>query len=78
MSSQQNLKLEREKELENLHGQISLLGNFLNLTTAIIGANFLRIARAEIKRLIDEINSCTESTREPLFNAELGFDKDGK
>lgn len=54
------------------------MGNFLNLSAVLMGANLLKIVRVEIKRLSDELDNCLDGKRDPLFHAELGFNKDGK
>ena len=56
----------------------SLIGNFLNLSVALMGANLLKIVRVETKRLSDELDNCKMEKRDPLFHAELGFDKNGE
>jgi hypothetical protein len=54
------------------------MGNFLNLSAALMGASLLKIVRVEVKRLSDELDNCLAGKRDPLFHAELGFDKDGR
>ena len=54
------------------------MGNFLNLSSLLMGANLLKIVRVEIKRLSDELNQCFSGKRDPLFHTELGFNEDGK
>lgn len=55
-----------------------LLGNFFDLTSAFLGSNILSIAHKELEKFIDELKQCFRKEREPLFNAELGFSKEGK
>lgn len=57
--------------------EISLLGNFVDLISVFLGTRMLQVCRAETKRFMDEFKSCSELKRANLFEADLGFDKDG-
>ncbi len=75
MSVQQNIQIERERELENINHKIGLMGNFVNLVSVLIGESLLNTARGEVKRLSAKIEECNESKKEPMFTVELGFDQ---
>jgi hypothetical protein len=75
---QHKIQAEREAELAATQKQIGLLGNFVELVSVYLGSNLLKVARAEVKRFVDEVCKCTEEKRDPIFVAELGFNKMGK
>ena len=74
MSVQKQLGNYRAKEVERLNNQIGMLGNFTGLVGALIGAHMMRIGCGEKRRFMQGLVECAEERREPLFEAELGFD----
>ena len=75
MSIQQNIQMERERELENINYKIGLMGNFVNLVSVLLGEMLLSTARNEVKRLSIKIDECNDNRKEPMFTVELGFDQ---
>lgn len=74
MSVQKHLGIYRAKELEKLNYQIGLLGNFTDLVGALIGSHMLKICCFEKRHFLQDFEDCLVERREPLFEAELGFD----
>jgi len=52
-----------------------MLGNFTDLVGAFIGSSMLQICRVEKEKFLQDFSECLSEKREPLFEAELGFDK---
>ncbi len=76
MSVQKNLGILRSRELEKTNHQIGMLGNFTDLVGTFIGSNMLKICRIEKENFLQDFKECLSEKREPLFEAELGFDDD--
>ena len=75
MSVQKQLGVFRAKELEKTNHEIGMLGNFTDLVGAFIGSHMLKICRFEKEHFLQDFSDCLRDKRDPLFEAELGFDK---
>jgi hypothetical protein len=51
----------------------SLIGNFMNLTSAIITTNLLGLQRNQITKFVNTIFKCMNNDTEAVFNAQLTF-----
>ncbi|RNA21294.1 dynein heavy chain domain-containing 1-like [Brachionus plicatilis] len=78
MSIQKEFRTKAESDLDQVHHEINLLGNFVSLVSYQLGSNILQIIRQELIRFLREFDLCNHSDRGPLFFAELGFDKEDK
>jgi hypothetical protein len=75
MSVQRELGTKVEKELEKVHHEMGLRGNFVCLVNYLLGSHMLEVTKSEVTRLFTEFDEFSDSRRRPLFSAELGFDK---
>ena len=70
-------KIDIKKQYDKIVHEIGMLGNFLNLIGAMLSCNFLELQRTQTNKFIELVNECVIQKREPVFTAQLTFDKEG-